>query len=282
MSFHLTHPSKLASPLSPIVAVTVQKKNHFIDLMKGHIESNYCDVDFCVVKLAALLKMSAAQLTRKVFELTRNTPAKLILHHRLCVASYLLLNGNEPIKNIAQLTGFRTQASFSRSFTNAFNTSPSKYRETQNAEHELITHWKIPINMAEAKILLNHAMHHQWLKKLLCFSLSECYHHAASIPKLAKLLNTTPSTLNRKLKELYPITSARFIRDLRLQYASELLGNANSITAVAVATGFFDHSHFCRCFKTVFGTFPSVFKTKKNGEMPVSWLKNKLQVEIVK
>lgn len=282
MSLHLTLPSKLSSPIPPTITITVRKKHHFIDLMMAHIESKYDDVNFCVVKLATLLKMTASQLTRRVFELTGNTPAKLILHHRLCKACYLLLNSNEPLKNIAQITGFRAQASFCRSFTNAFGISPSKYRETQNAEHDLITYWKIPIDMSDAKILLNHAAQHQWLKKLLSFSLSECFNHKESIPKLAKLLNTTPSTLNRKLKELYPITSARFIRDLRLQYASELLGNADTITEVAVATGFFDHSHFCRCFKTVFGTFPSTFKMKKNSEMPVSWLKNKLLEEIVK
>ena len=282
MNLNFAPHSKRPSPIASMATVTVQTQKEFIDLIKTFMKSHYQDVNFCVAELAMLMNTTASTLTRKVFELTGHTPAKLILHYRLSKACYLLLKSNEQIKSIAWLTGFQSQANFCRSFIKVYKISPSKYRESQDVHQHSATYWKIPINMFEAKILLNHAMQHQWLQKLLDFALAENFNHAESMPQLAKLLNITPSTLSRKLKTLYPITPARFVRDLRLQYASELLGSSGTITAVALTAGFFDHSHFCRCFKTVFGTFPSSFKQTNKDEMPVSWLKEKLTEKIVK
>jgi len=274
--------SKRLSPIASMATIMVQTQQEFIDSIKNCMKSNYQDVNFCVAELARLMNTTVQQLTRKVFEFTGHTPAKLILHYRLGMACYLLSKSNEQIKSIAWLTGFQSQTNFCRSFIKLYKISPSKYRESQDVHQHSATYWKIPINMFEAKILLNQAMQHQWLQMLLDYALAENFHHAESIPQLAKLLNITPSTLNRKLKTLYLITPARFVRDLRLQYASELLGSSETITAVAVTAGFFDHSHFCRCFKTVFGTFPSSFKQTNMDEMPVSWLREKLTDKIVK
>ncbi|MBS7564771.1 AraC family transcriptional regulator [Mucilaginibacter sp. Bleaf8] len=257
-------------------------ENAFVTLLKVNIESNYRDANFGVVELAGLMQMSTSSLARKVSEITGCAPAKLILEHRLQMACYLLSKSDEPVKNIAWLTGFHAHASFSRCFTKAYNMSPSEYREAQDINKHWAVYWRVPISMPEAIVLLNHARQYSWLHKLLIFALSEKHNHTESIPQLCKLLNTTPSTLNRKLKGLYPITSAKLIRDLRLQYASELLCSSATITEAAVTAGFFDHSHFCHSFKNAFGTFPSLYKLKDKGEMPVSWLKNNLLEEMVK
>lgn len=282
MNLNLTQFLNLSPCIPPAEPVAAREKLAFVNLLKVNIELKYHDANFGVVELAGLMKMSTSRLARKASEITGCAPAKLILEYRLQMACYLLLKSDEPVKNIAWLTGFHAHASFCRCFTKAYNMTPSEYREAQGFDVHLPVYWKIPINMPEAKILLNHAMQYSWLHKLLIFALSEKHNNTESIPQLCKLLNTTPSTLNRKLKGLYPLTSAKLIRDLKLQYASELLCSSATITEAAVTAGFFDHSHFCHSFKHAFGTFPSLYKKKDKGEMPVSWLKNNLLEEIVK
>lgn len=160
--------------------------------------------------------------------------------------------------------------------------SPSDYREAKGRATGLQASWAMPINMLDAENLLNYAAQHNWFRQILVFALSEKHNHSASIPQLSELTNTTPSTLNRKVKELYHITAARLIRDLRLQYACELLCSSVTITEAALTAGFFDHAHFCHCFKNAFATFPKSVRKEDKHEMPVTWLKNKLLEEIVK
>nr|WP_299161944.1 helix-turn-helix transcriptional regulator [uncultured Tenacibaculum sp.] len=78
---------------------------------------------------------------------------------------------------------------------------------------------------------------------------------------LSKQLFMSSSNLNRKVKKLFGFSTLKLIRDLRLQYAAELLNIHNmSVTEVSYSTGFYDAAHLSRYFKKTFGCSPGEYK----------------------
>ncbi len=64
--------------------------------------------------------------------------------------------------------------------------------------------------------------------------------------------------LHRKLKALTHFSASEFVRDIRLQRASDLLLNKEfTVSEVAYTCGFNSVSYFTQCFKKKFGMSPS-------------------------
>ena len=81
-----------------------------------------------------------------------------------------------------------------------------------------------------------------------------------SVEQLAKALHLSHSQLGRKLNALTGFTPKRFIRNIRLKKAMELLVDREiSITTVAYDCGFNDPGYFARVFK------------KEVGKTPMEW-----------
>lgn len=261
-----------------------QNERTFISFLKAQLELSYSHHNFGVTELAQAMKISPVHLHRKVVSLIGYTPGKLILTYRLQMAARLLKNGGEPVKNIAWLTGFDSHANFCRCFSKAAQVNPSAYRDMYGCLHNNPSpKWKIPMSRNGALTLLQHITQYPWLRQLFIITISD--HTAAIRPvkELAAQINTTASTLGRKLKSIYGVSPHRFMRDLKLQYAAELLQNPSyNIAEVALTASFFDHPHFCRSFKKAFGDFPSSYKKGTDIEKPVFWLMNELMIEIVK
>ena len=75
------------------------------------------------------------------------------------------------------------------------------------------------------------------------------------------------SQLHRKLEALTDYSPNQFIRMVRLNKAKELLGNpSNSISAVAMESGYNDPSYFARIFKQETGLTPQEWRQRKNEE----------------
>ncbi|MEM9857352.1 MAG: ATP-binding protein [Bacteroidota bacterium] len=67
--------------------------------------------------------------------------------------------------------------------------------------------------------------------------------------------------LHRKLKALTNFSASEFIRDIRLQRASDLLStNGFNVSEVAYSCGFNSVSYFTQCFKQKFGKSPSNYE----------------------
>jgi len=78
-----------------------------------------------------------------------------------------------------------------------------------------------------------------------------------SVEQLAQAVNLSPSQLTRLFREQTGSSPARFARELRLQYAYELVQTSFlSIKQVMAAAGWSDPSHFSREFKRQFGVSP--------------------------
>lgn len=78
---------------------------------------------------------------------------------------------------------------------------------------------------------------------------------------LAKKMSISESQLFRKIKALTGISTAIYIRSIRLKKAKELLENTDlNISEVAYKVGFKDPSYFSRTFSSEFGTTPSAIR----------------------
>ena len=75
---------------------------------------------------------------------------------------------------------------------------------------------------------------------------------------LADEVGLSPRQLRRKLKDLTDLSTAGYIRSMRLQRAAQLLEEqVGNVSEVAYAVGFQDPKHFSKLFRQVFGIAPS-------------------------
>jgi len=88
------------------------------------------------------------------------------------------------------------------------------------------------------------------------------YSSPISTQTLAKLVGLSVSQLNRRFKTLYQMTPQEFLLRARLKVASQLLATTDeSITNIAIDTGFFDQSHFSKFFRRDFAMSPKEFRS---------------------
>lgn len=81
-------------------------------------------------------------------------------------------------------------------------------------------------------------------------------------------INTSKSTLHRKLKSLTGLSPGEFIRNVRMKHALQMLSNnMGNISEIAYAVGFNDPKYFSRCFKAEFGSTPKEWM-EKNKRKP--------------
>lgn len=80
---------------------------------------------------------------------------------------------------------------------------------------------------------------------------------------LAKELNMSRASLNRKFKGLMDITPNDYIQAERLKRAAQMLKNGETrINEVCWSCGFNTPSYFTKCFKNKFGVLPKDFANK--------------------
>ncbi len=85
--------------------------------------------------------------------------------------------------------------------------------------------------------------------------------------QLIDKMNTSKSTLYRKIKSLTELAPSDFIRNIRLKHACLMLkSDTGNISDIAYATGFNDPKYFSTCFKAEFGLSPREFVKKKKPE----------------
>ncbi|MFI5178046.1 MAG: helix-turn-helix transcriptional regulator [Vicinamibacterales bacterium] len=78
---------------------------------------------------------------------------------------------------------------------------------------------------------------------------------------VAAMVGVHPVQLARGFRRSYDTTFASYVRDVRLEFAREqLVASPASLSAIALASGFYDQSHFCRLFKRSTGLSPQEFR----------------------
>ncbi|MBO5453314.1 MAG: helix-turn-helix domain-containing protein [Clostridia bacterium] len=92
------------------------------------------------------------------------------------------------------------------------------------------------------------------------------YTEHISLNDLAKIANTTVSTLITFFKKTFGQTPTEYIISLRLTNACELLRNSDdSITYISGICGFNDINYFSRIFKNKIGMSPREYRKKYSG-----------------
>jgi PAS domain S-box-containing protein len=78
---------------------------------------------------------------------------------------------------------------------------------------------------------------------------------------LAERADLTPQRLSRLTKRLFGLTTSQFITKTRIAAASQLLRDGSeTISNIAHACGFCDHSAFTRAFRSATGVTPSEYR----------------------
>jgi AraC family transcriptional regulator len=100
-----------------------------------------------------------------------------------------------------------------------------------------------------------------WLLQIKKY-IEETFVEGSSINALAEIADVHPVYLVTAFKKAFRSTPGEFQRQMRLRKAEELMLNAPTmpLSEIALATGFFDQSHFARAFKQVACVTPSRFR----------------------
>jgi len=84
-----------------------------------------------------------------------------------------------------------------------------------------------------------------------------------SVNILARNMDISKSTLNRKLKFITGLSPNQLIREYRMKKATALLLEGYNVTQTAYKTGFNSGSYFIQCFKRFYKRTPKEY-IKKN------------------
>ena len=101
------------------------------------------------------------------------------------------------------------------------------------------------------------------IKKALTF-LEQHYDSAVTLEDIAESMGLGVSSCLRLFHRVLDTTPVRYLVELRLRKAAEMLmrGECKTIAEVAYACGFSDASYFNRCFRNEYGKTPSAFAGK--------------------
>jgi AraC-like DNA-binding protein len=85
-----------------------------------------------------------------------------------------------------------------------------------------------------------------------------------TLEELGRRVGCSPFYLSRLFSEATGMTMARYLRDLRLERAAELLRSGEyNVTEAAMAVGYSSLSHFSKAFAVRFGSCPCAFPLRR-------------------
>jgi PAS domain S-box-containing protein len=87
------------------------------------------------------------------------------------------------------------------------------------------------------------------------------YSRSIEIKQLAALVHLSISQFERRFRRVFQISPIKHIMNVRIRNAGVRLTTTNdTIAAIALDCGFYDHSHFTRNFRKIMGTAPSEYR----------------------
>lgn len=93
-------------------------------------------------------------------------------------------------------------------------------------------------------------------------NLDEGFRQNVTIETLANIAGVHPTHLVGEFRRHFKTTIGDYVRQRRIEFARKKLIHSNiPISEIALASGFFDQSHFTRVFKKVTGMTPAVYRT---------------------
>ena len=102
-----------------------------------HIENNLAQ-EITINQLAEVSFISPFHMARVFKYVTGYSPMEYVRNRRLTEAAKLLLNGNEPVLNIALEVGYGSHSAFTKAFTKRFGVSPKDFRHSDLFEEKSV------------------------------------------------------------------------------------------------------------------------------------------------
>lgn len=106
-----------------------------------------------------------------------------------------------------------------------------------------------------------------WIKKIEEFINKQCSDPNMTQEDIAQHLNTSRSSLNRKIKAATGLTPNQFITEIKLQKARSIVEQNPSVLlkTLALEVGYLHSTHFSKIYKQRFGVLPLNKSTIKKG-----------------
>jgi PAS domain S-box-containing protein len=87
-----------------------------------------------------------------------------------------------------------------------------------------------------------------------------------TVAELAGLVHLSVSQFERRFKQLFFVSPMKYLNRVRLEHAARLLTESTAaIAMIALDCGFYDHSHFTKRFRTVYGQPPSQYRREASS-----------------
>lgn len=99
----------------------------------------------------------------------------------------------------------------------------------------------------------------RWLQAALAF-VTMHFTGPLSLEIVAEHAGVHPVHLSRTFQNVYGISFASHIRELRIDFARDLLAGTTPLGDIAASAGFCDQSHFSRSFKRHLGITPAAYR----------------------
>lgn len=125
-----SHFSQLKHPVDHL-AETRPKEAAFLTSINECILKNLKDERFDANALSSTIRMSRAQLLRRLKSLTGNSPGYYIKTIRLEKAKELLETSDIPVSEAAYKTGFNSPSNFAKVFSEKYGITPSQFRRSK-------------------------------------------------------------------------------------------------------------------------------------------------------
>ncbi|WP_107037674.1 tetratricopeptide repeat protein [Brumimicrobium mesophilum] len=100
----------------------------------------------------------------------------------------------------------------------------------------------------------------EFIEKIEKIVFSNINNQQFGVPELAEEMYLSSSQITRKLNSLIDTSPAKYIRNIRLEKAKELLKNGYNVSETAWEVGYEDPVYFSKTFKKHFGVAPSLEK----------------------
>ncbi|HEU5292828.1 MAG TPA: helix-turn-helix transcriptional regulator, partial [Cyclobacteriaceae bacterium] len=110
------------------------------------------------------------------------------------------------------------------------------------------------------------------LKKAIAIVENNISDSQFGVEKMALEMNMSRTNLHRRIKSITGFPPNELIRSIRLRKAARLILNkVDSVSQIALSTGFDDYSYFSKAFKKHFGVSPSNYEEhhKLQGELDI-------------
>ncbi len=249
-----------ANAIQPNLSDELSKsEKEFLHRIHQICEARFVDPSFDVRQLSQALGIGKTLLNRKMKALSGYAPGQYIHRMRMSAARHHLEHSHIPMKNIAWMCGFATYTGFWNSFRKEHEQSPTEYRNRYGtAEPTVTAQWTLQPDEEEMECILKAIQSSPWLLRLFEYVLDHIDEEELQLNHLSLEFRMGPAQLTRELKLTLGVTPMQLVRHLRLLVSRELLPDrSKSITEIAYESGFYDHSHFCRTYRSAFGSNPS-------------------------